>query len=147
MILSKQDEFSAAQAITASAASTNVIDLRAAGIPYGSSTALARDQGVNAKGAEIPLLIQVVTAFATLTSLKVAVQMSVDEAFTSPLTVLETEAIAAASLVAGYTFNIDKLPLKTTARYIRLYYTVAGSNATAGAVTAAIVPGLQQNPL
>ncbi len=144
MIFDAQTKFSAAQAVTASAASTNVIDLLATGTVYGASAAIARDQGV---GEEIPVAIQVVTTFATLTSLKVAVQMSTDEAFTSPLVVLETEAIPAATLVAGYTFNIGRIPLKTTARYIRLYYTVAGSNATAGAVTAGVVAANQRNPL
>lgn len=144
MIFDAQSKFSAAQAITVSAASTNVIDLGAAGIPYGDTAALTRDQGV---GEMVPLLIQVTTAFATLTSLKVAVQTSVDEAFTSPVTVLESEAIAAASLVAGYVFNIDKLPEKTRLRYVRLYYTVAGLDATAGKVTAGIVAARQNNPL
>lgn len=144
MIFDAQSKFSKAQAVTASAASTNVIDLGAAGTPYGSSTALSRDQGI---GEKVPLRIQVVAPFATLTSLKVAVQTSVDEAFTSPITVLETEAIVAASLVAGYQFNIDSFPLKTSARYVRLYYTVAGSNATAGAITAGVVAANQQNPV
>lgn len=141
MIFDKQTQFSAAQAITASAASTNVIDLLAAGIPYGDDAALARDQGL----FNIPLLIQVVTAFATLTSLKVAVQTDDNSSFTSATTVLETEAIAAASLVAGYQFNIDRVPLKTTERYVRLYFTVAGTNASAGAVTAGITAANQNN--
>lgn len=144
MIFDAQTKFSNAQAVTATAVSTNVIDLGAAGIPYGSSTALTRDQGV---GEDIPLLVQVVTTFATLTSLTVSVQTSVDEAFTSPVTVLASQAIPVASLVAGYTFNIDSLPERTRLRYVRLNYTVAGSNATAGAVTAGIVAARQNNPL
>ncbi len=141
MIFDKQVQFSAAQAVTASAASTNVIDLLAAGIPYGDNAALARDQGL----FNIPLLIQVVTAFATLTSLKVAVQTDDNSSFSSATTVLETEAIAAASLVAGYQFNIDKIPLKTSERYVRLYFTVAGSDATAGAITAGVTAANQNN--
>lgn len=141
MIFDKQTQFSNAQAITATAASTNSIDLLAAGIPYGDNAALARDQGL----FHIPLLIQVVTAFATLTSLKVAVQTDDNSSFSSATTVLETEAIAAASLVAGYQFNIDKIPLKTTERYVRLYFTVAGSDATAGAVTAGVTAANQNN--
>lgn len=143
MIFDAQTRFSNAQAVTASAASTNVIDLGAAGTPYGSSTALSRDQGV----MHIPIHIQVVTAFATLTSLKVAVQVDDNSSFSSATTVLETEAIPAASLVAGYVFNIDSFPLKTNERYVRLYYTVAGSDATAGAITAGVVAAAQRNPL
>ena len=143
MIFDKQTQFSAAQAVTASAASTNVIDLKAAGIPYGDDAALSRDQGMHS----IPLRIQVVEAFATLTSLKVAVQVDDNSSFSSATTVLETEAIAAASLTAGYVFNIDRFPLKTNERYVRLYYTVAGSDATAGKITAGVVVANQQNPL
>lgn len=143
-IFSAQDRFSNAQAITASAVSTNVIDLGASGIPYGHSAAITRDQGV---GNQVPLLIQVVTTFATLTSLTVSVQTSTDEAFTSPVTVLATQAIPAATLVAGYKFNISELPEGTRLRYVRLNYTVAGSNATAGAITAAVVPARQNNPI
>jgi len=140
MIFDAQTRFSNAQAVTASAASTNVIDLKAAGIPYGNDVALSRDLGI----FDIPLRIQVVTAFATLTSLKVAVQTDDNSSFSSATTVLETEAIAAAALVAGYQFNIDKFPLKTSERYVRLYFTVAGSDATAGAVTAGVVAANEQ---
>lgn len=141
MIFDAQTRFSKEQAVTASAASTNVIDLLAAGIPYGNDAALNRDLGIH----EIPLRIQVTTAFATLTSLKVAVQTDDNSSFSSATTVLETEAIAAASLVAGYQFNIDRIPLKTTERYVRLYYTVAGSDATAGKITAGVVVANEQN--
>lgn len=141
MIFDAQTRFSNAQAVTASAASTNVIDLMAAGIPYGNDVALSRDLGI----FDIPLRIQVTTAFATLTSLKVAVQTDDNSSFSSATTVLETEAIAAAALVAGYQFNIDKFPLKTSERYVRLYFTVAGSDATAGKITAGVVAANEQN--
>jgi hypothetical protein len=133
MIMSLQDLYSDAQAITASAASTNYYDRGAKGTPYGAYSALVGDMG---KGSIVPIRIQVVTTFATLTSLKVALQADDDVAFGTPTTVLETEAIAAAALVAGYYFNLTQIPMKTTERYLRLYYTVAGSDATAGKITA-----------
>jgi len=144
MITSAQQLFSDDQAVTASAASTNYIDLLAAGTPYGAAAALNRDQG---KGSKIPLHIQVTTAFATLTSLKVAIQCDDNTSFSSPTTILETEAIAAATLTAGYVFNIDSVPLKSTERYMRAYYTVAGSDATAGAIWAGVTMGNQQAPI
>lgn len=144
MIFSAQDEFSNKQAITASAASTNHIDLLATGTSYGAAAALNRDLG---KGNLIPVYIGVTTAFATLTSLKVAVQTDDNSSFSSATTVLETEAIPVASLVAGYQFNIQNIPLQSTERYIRLYYTVAGSNATAGNIQAGITMGNQQAPI
>jgi len=142
MIVSKQSLLSDAQAITASAASTNYYDFGAPGTAFGHASALAPDQGLAPK---IPVRIQVTTAFATLTSLKVAVQVDDNTSFSSATTVLETEAIAAASLIAGYVFNIDSVPLKTNERYMRFYYTVAGSDATAGVITAGVVLANQTN--
>lgn len=141
MIFDAQTRFSKDQAVTASAASTNVIDLGAAGIPYGNDVALSRDIGIH----HVPIRIQVTTAFATATSVKVAVQTDDNSAFSSATTVLESEAIPIASLVAGYQFNIDKLPLKTAERYVRLFYTVAGSDATAGKIYAGVVVANEQN--
>lgn len=145
MIFDTQTRFSNAQAVTASAASTDTIDLLAAGIPYGSSTPLARDQGVTS--GEVPLLIQVVQNFAALTSLVVSVQTDDNPGFTSQTTVLASQAIPLAALRAGYQFNIPALPEGTVERYVRLFYTVAGSNATAGQITAGIVAARQKNPL
>lgn len=136
MIFSKQSLFSEDQAITASAASTNYYDLGAPGTVYGHASALAPDQGT---GEKIPLRIQVTEAFATATSVKVAVQVDDNTSFSSATIVLETEAIPIATLIAGYVFNIDALPMLTNERYVRLYYTVAGSNATAGKITAGVV--------
>lgn len=147
MIFDIQTRFSSAQAITASAASTNVIDTLAAGTPFGHSGAITRDLGVNSDDAEPELDIRVTEAFATATSVKVAYQTATDAAFTSPTTVLETEAIPIATLVAGYKFNIDEIPFRSRERYHRVYYTVAGSNATAGKITAGFVAAAQQNPL
>lgn len=130
--------FSNGQAITASAASTNYVDLGAPGVPALNTITPTRDVG---KGNVVPIRIQVTEAFATLTSLKVAVQVDDNTSFSSPTTVFESEAIPLASLVAGYVFNIEALPRGTNERYMQLYYTVAGSNATAGKVFAAISAG------
>jgi len=136
MIWDMQGIFSDAQAITASAASTNYYDRGAAGTPYGGAAAIVRDLG---KGTPVPLRIQVVETFATLTSLKVGLQTDDNTSFSSAATIFETEAIAAADLVAGYYFNLTQVPMKTLERYLRLYYTVAVSNATAGKITAGFV--------
>jgi hypothetical protein len=144
MILSMQDIFSDAQAITATAASTNIIDLGKAGTPFGAPTALNPD--VAKAGVEIPLDVRVVTTFATLTSLAVSVEIAADgdAAFGSPTTIATSAAILAATLVAGYQFPFPaRIPEGVNARYVRLKYTVAGSNATAGAITAAVVAARQ----
>lgn len=132
MQLDNESLFSDKQAITATAASTNVLH-----------TALGKLKEI-AFGTPVPLLIQVEEAFATCTSVKVAVQTATDEAFTNPVTLAETAAIPVASLVAGYRFPINFMP-KGNKGYTRLYYTVAGSNATAGKITAGFVAGLDNS--
>lgn len=131
------------QAVTASAASTNYIDLGATGTPPLHSVALARDIG---RGPRVPIRIQVTEDFATLDTLTVALQVDDNSSFSTPKTVLSSGAIALASLVAGYAFNLDYIPKGTDERYMRLYYTVGGSNATAGKIWAAIVEANQENP-
>lgn len=129
MLLDQQALFSAAQAITATAASTNVID-----------TGSNKDVG---KYGDIPLLIQVVEAFNNLTSLTVTVQTDDNSAFSSAADVL-TMTIPLASLVLGYKSPVITLPMKME-RYIRLNYTVTGTSPTTGKVTAGITGGVQTN--
>lgn len=129
MLLDQQALFSAAQAITATAASTNVID-----------TGSNKDVG---KYGDIPLLIQVVEAFNNLTSLTVTVQTDDNSAFSSAADVL-TMTIPLASLVLGYKSPVITLPMKME-RYIRLNYTVTGTAPTIGKVTAGITGGVQTN--
>jgi hypothetical protein len=138
MILDKQNLFSDQQAITASAASTNQIDLGATGTPTYAAAALKSDLGIS----NVPVLIQVTETFATLTSLAVSVQTDNDPAFGSPKTVVASAAVAAAELKAGYRFPIVWVPRGTDERYLRLSYTVAGTNATAGKITAGITTGV-----
>ena len=129
MLLDQQALFSAAQAITATAASTNVID-----------TGSNKDVG---KYGDIPLLIQVVEGFNNLTSLTVPVQPDDNSAFSSAADVLSM-TIPLASLVLGYKSPVITLPMKME-RYIRLNYTVTGTAPTTGKVTAGITGGVQTN--
>ncbi|MFW7818299.1 Bbp16 family capsid cement protein [Klebsiella pneumoniae] len=129
MLLDQQALFSAAQAIMATAASTNVID-----------TGSNKDVG---KYGDIPLLIQVVEGFNNLTSLTVTVQTDDNSAFSSAADVLSM-TIPLASLVLGYKSPIITLPMKME-RYIRLNYTVTGTAPTTGKVTAGITGGVQTN--
>lgn len=120
MLLDNTLVFSEAQAVTASAASTNIVDQKAAGDAYGALWVVAK----------------VVDAdFATLTSLTVGVQTDSASNFSSAVTLASSGAIAAAALTEGEFICCFRLPADCK-RYIRLYYTVGGSNATAGKVTA-----------
>jgi hypothetical protein len=139
MIFSAQQLFSDDQAITASADSTNVIDLGVAGTPYGAAAALNDDVG---KGNKIPILVQVTEAFATLTSLTINISTG---ATTALGTTIASQTIAVADLVVGKQISIDVLPEDITERYLGIEYAVTGSNATAGKITAGITMGNQSN--
>ena len=129
------------QTITATANSTNIVDL-----------ALARDIG---EGDDLYVQFTVGTAFtaggsATLTP-TIVVSSTADLA-TSPVTIGTSGTIAVASLVAGYTFVIRLNPQlfgsSTTqssrgAQYLGAVYTVATGPMTAGTITADIVTDIQ----
>jgi hypothetical protein len=104
MILDKHATFSDAQAITATAASTNAYDFGAVGIiPYGNIQ-LRRRLG---KAGEVPLLIQVVEAFNNLTSLQVDIETDDNSAFSSPK-VVQSQVVLLADLIAGFIFEEDE---------------------------------------
>lgn len=141
MILSAEQLFSDDQAVTATAISTNVIDLGVAGTPYGAAAALNQDVG---KGASIPILVQVTTAFNTLTSLTVTVETSANSDLSSS-TVLATESILLADLVAGKQMFNQVVPNGADQRYLGVRYTVVGTPPTLGNITAGITMGNQTN--
>jgi len=141
MILSKQDTFSDQQAITATAASTNCIDLGAPGSIYGATGVMARDFG---KGCTVPLLVQVTETFNTLTSLKIDLELDSTTTFTPDKTItLGTYALA--SLVAGFRIPWPILPEGITLQFMQLKYTVTGTDPTTGKITAGLVAGIQTN--
>lgn len=118
MILDAELLFGKDQAVTATATSTNVIDLGVAG---------------DAIGQELTFHVIVTAVFATLTSLAVSIETSADDDTYTP--VLSGPAIAAASLTKGKEIFTVRVP-RGLSRYVRLKYTVAGSNATTGKITA-----------
>jgi len=141
MILDATTLLSDDQAITATARSTNVIDLGAPDRPYGAAAVINQDVG---KGNAIPLLVQVTATFATLTSLTITVEVSANADLSSSV-VLSSTTVAAASLVAGYQLPIQVVPHGANRRYLGVRYTVAGDNATTGKITAGISMGNQTN--
>ncbi len=131
------------QAITATAASTNLWNTQAQGTPYGWISAYGRDQGEGYM--DIPLLIEVTEAFNTLTSLTVSVETDDNAAFSSATTIYTGQAIVLASLVVGYKFALADVPKGQLEQYVRLKYTVAGTNPTLGKIFAAVTAGNQTN--
>lgn len=139
MLFDTQSMYSDAQAVTASAASENVIDHGAPGTPKHAKAAITQDIG---RGRPVPIVIQVIEAFATLTSLKVSLEVDADGNFGSgAVTVVESQDVPVADLVAGARIAPFYLPQGMDLRYSRLYYTVTGANATAGKITAGLVFG------
>lgn len=138
MIFDQQTLLSDAQAITATAVSTNVIDLG----PI--KTGIVRDIG---KGKQIPLLIQVTEQFtaAGAGTLTVSLQVDDNEAFSSAKTVWTSPALALATLKPGFIVIPEYIPRGTDERYMRLNYVVATGPMTAGKVTAGVTMGNQSN--
>jgi len=134
MILDKELMMSQAQAVTATAASTNVIDLGAR---------LGLDPGLS---DDLWLQIRVDTAATASGSATVtfALQTDDDEAFGSATTLWTSTAIGKATLAAGYNVVRMRLPLGVE-RYVRVYYTVATGPLTAGKFDAFINSGVQES--
>lgn len=144
MIFDATTLFSNAQAVTATAASTNIIDLGATGTVFGGAAALTRDIG---KGREIAIRASVVESFNNLTSLTIGIETDDNAGFSSPKTVWNSPAYTVADLAAGAKLLLpDELPVGTDERYLRLKYTVAGTAPTLGRITAGVTAGNQTNP-
>lgn len=130
MIIDKLLQVSDAQAVTASAASTDVIDFGQAnpnsGINQITSLAITVDETATAAGA------------ATVTF---SVQDSADNSSFADVAV--TAATGKAALPAGAQVLIP-MPV-VHRRYVRAYYTVATGPLTAGKFSAQIVTGVQAN--
>lgn len=141
MILNKNLILSEAQAITATAISQNVIQWPTNGIIPGDAAAIVRNLGA---GTPLPILLQVVETFATLTSLTITLETSAAADLSSSTVLASSGALALAVLTAGHrpTF-LRYMPDATLLAFIGLRYTVGGSNATAGKITAAIATEVQ----
>lgn len=132
MIIDYENQFSDAQAVTASAASTNSIDLKTGG------DALAR---------ELELVVRVDTtadSAGDAATITIALQTDDNSSFSSAKTLFTTAAIAQASAVAGAELVKVKVPLGCE-RYLRVYYTIGTEDLTAGKFDAFLVAASQTN--
>lgn len=139
-VTSKELTFSDDQALTANAVSTNVIDLGAVGTPPAPHNGGPIPRKVGS-GDPIPLLIQVTEDFTgTSPTLKATVEISDDEAFSSPVSV--GESVTLSDPKAGDKLSVSWLPQDIDKRYVRLNYTVGGTSPS-GKVFAGIASGHQ----
>jgi hypothetical protein len=124
MYIDAQQQYSAAQALVATAVSTNAIDhSKDRNLGIGNPLVVVVSVGVSAAGG------------GTLT---ITLQADTTSAFGAPVTVATTTAIAAATLVAGYQLIIPVPPDLLMDRWSRLNYTMA--TMTGITVTAELQP-------
>ncbi len=128
MILDEQSIFSNDQKITATAVSTNVLDLGKREIAFGTP---------------VELFIQITEDFNNLTSLGIKVQTSATSNFSTAVDLIE-ETILAANLTKGAVSSIKFLP-KGNLGFMRLVYTVTGTSPSTGGIFAGIADGLQES--
>lgn len=126
MIFDKANLLSDAQAVTATAATTNYIDLGA-------------DRNIgNGEPIELFAMVTTTTTSGGSTTMTFALQTDSDSAFGSAETLLVTGSIAKATLVAGYEFLRVRLP-QGVKRYVRGYFTVSTADFTAGNFTVGLL--------
>jgi len=128
MILDRQTRFSSAQSVTAAAASTDLIDLKA-----------DRDMGV---GQELYVVSVVTTALVGAGSVVVTAETDTAASFASPTTVQTLYTIPALAAV-GDAFVARLQPFTTPEQFLRLQY--APGVVTAGAVTSFITSDVQKS--
>lgn len=164
-MLDKQLQFSSAQAVTASAQSTNFYDQLTGELDtttfttapndiWGNATYFGEDLGIG-KGLGTPrIIVSAVQVFATLTSLQVAFQGAPNNVTAQAsglrsdlvfVTYIETDAIAAALLTANTRIASFDWPMRKTGqalpRFVQLDYIVGGSSATTGTINGDVTLG------
>lgn len=137
MILDKELVFSDSQAkgtgVFDSAAafdSTNIVDLTKAGNRLDNLNFVAQVDTAFTSGGSATLVIALATCATTNGSFE---------------TLLTTDAIPVASLVAGYEAIKKAVPQTGVKRYVKVIYTVGAAAMTAGAVSAFLTPEIDTN--
>jgi hypothetical protein len=121
------------QAITATVASTNNVDLKA-----------VKDV---AAGEPIQVGARVTEAFNNLTSLDVAIEGCDDAAGTNPVTLATKNFLLAALSTINRALPMPPIPAGGTAKkFLRGKYTVNGTAPTVGKVRLWLAPGLDNKP-
>lgn len=144
MYVDSQELFSDAQAVTATAISTNVYDLNSA---TNSNVPLTQDLGV---GSEVVYLVVQTTTAITDTGSDATLTVTLESdstanLATAPVVHMSTGALAFATYApAGSIIFAGPLPFGAYKRYIGLRYTVASGPFTAGTITAFLTLDVQR---
>lgn len=140
MYLDHENLFSDAQAVTVTAASSNIIDLG----PIFSANA-ARDIGRGSKVTRIYAILDATFTAGGAGTLDITLQGDDNSAFGSPRTLFDTGVLALAALFQGAVVLDVAMPTGVE-KFLRLMYTVATGPMTAGAITAGLVLDSQSDP-
>lgn len=132
MMYDKLNTFGTDQAVTATAASTDIIDLGA-----------TRDLG-NGEPLELVILCTETAVSGGSSTVTFDLQTDDNSSFSSAATIASSGAIAKASITAGTELLRVKVPLNVE-RYLRIYYTVATADLTSGKFTAFLAHDRQAN--
>ncbi|CAB4165255.1 hypothetical protein UFOVP821_31 [uncultured Caudovirales phage] len=130
MIIDAQNQFSAAQAVTSTAVSTNVIDLSQAREVFAGEE------------VEIAFSVDVAATAAGAATVQFQVITSTAPAMSSPTIVVQTDAIPKTSLTQYARFSLcvpSAFINNLGQRYLAIQYTVATGPLTAGSFTAVVV--------
>jgi hypothetical protein len=130
MIIDAQNQFSAAQAVTTTAVSTNVIDLSQAREVFAG------------KEVEIAFSVDVAALAVGAATVNFQVITSTASTMTSPTIVTQTDAIPKASLTqyARFTVGVPSAFINNLGqRYFAVQYTIGSGPLTAGSFTASVV--------
>lgn len=123
MMYDKLNTFGTDQAVTTTAASTDIVDLGA-----------ARDMG-NGEPLELVILVTQTVTAAGAATVTFTLETDDNAGFSSPVVLASSGTIGKAALAAGTEVLRVKLPLDAE-RYLRINYIVATGPLTAGTFTA-----------
>lgn len=139
MITDKLNTFSTAQAVTATAASTDVIDLGP--LTHGNTI---RDIGA---GEPVYLYVSVGAAATAAGAATVTISLQTDtaEGFGSAVNLFTSTAFSLATMAAGAQLVAVAVP-RGVKRYLRVNYTVATGPLTGGTFNAGLVKDVQDIP-
>ena len=151
MYVDSQIEFSDAQAVTATAISSNVYDLFSMGLGGGATDVTPNTRLDIGQGTDNLYLVVNTAVTATDTGNDATLTITLESADDAGLTTnaqvhYSSGAIAFASFAtAGTNLVAIRLPSALYRRYLGVRYTVASGPLTAGAFDAFVTPTLQQN--
>lgn len=130
MFIDRQNTFSKRQALTATAASTDIIDL---GV----------DRNIGPANIRLRVQVEEALVSAGATTLVAALETDDNAGFASPVVLVQTGVVPKATLVAGY-IALDVTVPSRTERYLRMNYTVATGPFTGGSISAFLALDTEQ---